>query len=66
MALNGNEGPVKILDTSGVAPEVVGEGRKCEDCGTRLNRYNKTNKCGVCRNKQKGGLPPLTGGPAVI
>jgi len=54
--------PRTVPSFKGDGPEVVGAGRECKVCKAKLNRYNKHEVCGPCRNKMRGGGPPLTMG----
>jgi hypothetical protein len=44
------------------APERVAPAttpRACLTCGTRLNRYNRSEECGACRHAREGSNPLL-------
>jgi len=44
---------------SGNPPEVIGEGRRCTECGAKLNRYHKSDTCHSCKRKHG-----IDGGPS--
>ena len=49
----------------GEGPKAHPEGRRCAECNTKLNRYNKEDLCSLCKQRfHPQGRPPLTGGQA--
>lgn len=58
------EGPIRIADDHrGHPPECFGEGRRCEVCGMKLNRYNSGVLCCQCKAKATPRMgTPFTAG----
>lgn len=53
---------LRPMNVYGEAPDEQEPGRRCADCGARLNRYNPGLRCSPCRSRATRGGPPLTAG----